>query len=116
MDIASLIQTVALYALPVLFAIAFQLCFEHWLAATDRTPSIVAPLAVLLPARMPATASYALLSLAGHYYVEGVGYAAIQATLTEHLSGSLFLLLLLLLLSHRRHCYSLPAMNHLHLL
>lgn len=37
---------------------------------------------------------YALLRGAGHYYVEGVGYASIQATLYGQLQGSDFLLLL----------------------
>ncbi len=37
---------------------------------------------------------YALLTFAGHYYVEGVGYSTIQAVLTGGLSGSLFMLLL----------------------
>jgi chloride channel protein, CIC family len=37
---------------------------------------------------------YALMRWAGHYYVEGVGYATIQATLTSQLSVAWFLLLL----------------------
>lgn len=37
---------------------------------------------------------YALMALTGHYYVEGVGYAAIQAILTGQVTGSAFLLLL----------------------
>ncbi|HEY6434511.1 MAG TPA: chloride channel protein [Acetobacteraceae bacterium] len=37
---------------------------------------------------------YLLMSAAGHYYVEGVGYATIQATLAGQLSGGLFLVLL----------------------
>ncbi|WP_434667115.1 chloride channel protein [Paraburkholderia sp. A3BS-1L] len=37
---------------------------------------------------------YALMHYAGHYYVEGVGYASIQATLYGQLQGGLFLLLL----------------------
>ena len=37
---------------------------------------------------------YALLRWGGHYYVEGVGYATIQATLTNQLGGAWFLLLL----------------------
>jgi CIC family chloride channel protein len=37
---------------------------------------------------------YALMRWGGHYYVEGVGYATIQAILTNQLSGAWFLLLL----------------------
>ena len=37
---------------------------------------------------------YALMRWGGHYYVEGVGYATIQATLTSQLNGAWFLLLL----------------------
>ncbi len=37
---------------------------------------------------------YALMRWGGHYYVEGVGYATIQATLTNQLNGAWFLLLL----------------------
>jgi chloride channel protein, CIC family len=37
---------------------------------------------------------YALMRWGGHYYVEGVGYATIQATLTNQLGGAWFLLLL----------------------
>ena len=37
---------------------------------------------------------YALMRWGGHYYVEGVGYATIQATLTNQLTGAWFLLLL----------------------
>ena len=37
---------------------------------------------------------YALMRYAGHYYVEGVGYATIQATLYGQLHGGLFLLML----------------------
>ena len=37
---------------------------------------------------------YALLRTAGHYYVEGVGYATIQAVLNGQLGGAWFLLLL----------------------
>ena len=37
---------------------------------------------------------YVLLVTAGHYYVEGVGYATIQAILAGHLAGGGFLLLL----------------------
>jgi CIC family chloride channel protein len=37
---------------------------------------------------------YALMRWGGHYYVEGVGYATIQATLMGQLDGTLFLLLL----------------------
>ena len=37
---------------------------------------------------------YALMRWGGHYYVEGVGYATIQATLTSQLSAAGFLLLL----------------------
>jgi CIC family chloride channel protein len=37
---------------------------------------------------------YALMRWGGHYYVEGVGYATIQATLTGQLSVAWFLLLL----------------------
>ena len=37
---------------------------------------------------------YALMRWAGHYYVEGVGYATIQSTLTGQLSVAWFLLLL----------------------
>ena len=37
---------------------------------------------------------YVLMRWAGHYYVEGVGYAAIQATLTSQLNVAWFLLLL----------------------
>jgi CIC family chloride channel protein len=37
---------------------------------------------------------YALMRWGGHFYVEGVGYATIQATLTNQLSGASFLLLL----------------------
>ena len=37
---------------------------------------------------------YLLLVFAGHYYVEGVGYATIQATLAGQLSGAGFLILL----------------------
>lgn len=37
---------------------------------------------------------YALMRWGGHYYVEGVGYATIQATLTNQLTGASFLLLL----------------------
>jgi len=37
---------------------------------------------------------YVLLLRGGHYYVEGVGYATIQATLAGQLTGSTFLLLL----------------------
>jgi CIC family chloride channel protein len=37
---------------------------------------------------------YALMRWGGHYYVEGVGYATIQATLTNQLDGAWFLLLL----------------------
>ena len=37
---------------------------------------------------------YALMRWGGHYYVEGVGYATIQATLTDQLTGAWFLLLL----------------------
>jgi CIC family chloride channel protein len=37
---------------------------------------------------------YALLRVSGHYYVEGVGYATIQAVLTGHLATGLFLLAL----------------------
>jgi CIC family chloride channel protein len=37
---------------------------------------------------------YVLLIAAGHYYVEGVGYATIQATLVGQLAGGEFLLLL----------------------
>lgn len=39
---------------------------------------------------------YALMHYAGHYYVEGVGYATIQATLYGQLQGGLFLLALAL--------------------
>jgi chloride channel protein, CIC family len=39
---------------------------------------------------------YALMRWGGHYYVEGVGYATIQATLTSQLDGAWFLLLLYL--------------------
>ncbi|SAL86379.1 Cl-channel, voltage gated [Caballeronia choica] len=39
---------------------------------------------------------YLLFRYAGHYYVEGVGYATIQATLYGHLQGGAFLLLLAL--------------------
>ena len=39
---------------------------------------------------------YLLMRYAGHYYVEGVGYATIQATLNAQLQGGLFLLLLAL--------------------
>jgi chloride channel protein, CIC family len=39
---------------------------------------------------------YLLFHYAGHYYVEGVGYATIQATLYGHLQGGAFLLLLAL--------------------
>src|SRR6201994_2841817 len=39
---------------------------------------------------------YALLRWGGHYYVEGVGYATIQATLMNQLNGTGFLLLLFL--------------------
>ncbi len=38
---------------------------------------------------------YVLLIARGHYYVEGVGYSTIQATLTGQLTGGWFLLLLL---------------------
>jgi CIC family chloride channel protein len=37
---------------------------------------------------------YALMRWGGHYYVEGVGYATIQATLNNQLNGAWFLLLL----------------------
>ena len=37
---------------------------------------------------------YALMRWGGHYYVEGVGYATIQATLTGQLTAGAFLLLL----------------------
>lgn len=37
---------------------------------------------------------YLLLVSSGHYYVEGVGYATIQATLAGQLTGGAFLLLL----------------------
>ncbi len=37
---------------------------------------------------------YALMRWGGHYYVEGVGYATIQATLHSQLTGAWFLLLL----------------------
>ncbi len=37
---------------------------------------------------------YLLISAAGHYYVEGVGYATIQATLAGQLTGGMFMLLL----------------------
>lgn len=37
---------------------------------------------------------YALMRWGGHYYVEGVGYATIQAILTSGLTGAWFLLLL----------------------
>jgi chloride channel protein, CIC family len=37
---------------------------------------------------------YALMRWGGHYYVEGVGYATIQAALTNQLGGAWFLLLL----------------------
>src|SRR6202012_1238433 len=37
---------------------------------------------------------YALMRWGAHYYVEGVGYATIQATLTSQLNGAWFLLLL----------------------
>ena len=37
---------------------------------------------------------YALMRWGGHYYVEGVGYATIQATLTGQLTAAGFLLLL----------------------
>ncbi|CAB3803896.1 Voltage-gated ClC-type chloride channel ClcB [Paraburkholderia caffeinitolerans] len=37
---------------------------------------------------------YALMCYAGHYYVEGVGYATIQAALYGQLQGGLFLLML----------------------
>jgi CIC family chloride channel protein len=37
---------------------------------------------------------YALMRWGGHFYVEGVGYATIQATLNNQLSGASFLLLL----------------------
>ena len=37
---------------------------------------------------------YALMRWGGHYYVEGVGYATIQATLNSQLTGAWFLLLL----------------------
>jgi CIC family chloride channel protein len=37
---------------------------------------------------------YALMRWGGHYYVEGVGYATIQATLNSQLGGAWFLLLL----------------------
>jgi chloride channel protein, CIC family len=37
---------------------------------------------------------YALMRWGGHYYVEGVGYSTIQATLTGQLGGAWFLLLL----------------------
>jgi chloride channel protein, CIC family len=37
---------------------------------------------------------YALMRWGGHYYVEGVGYATIQATLTGQLAAGGFLLLL----------------------
>jgi CIC family chloride channel protein len=37
---------------------------------------------------------YGLMRWGGHYYVEGVGYATIQATLTNQLTGASFLLLL----------------------
>jgi CIC family chloride channel protein len=37
---------------------------------------------------------YALMRWRGHYYVEGVGYATIQATLNSQLAGAWFLLLL----------------------
>jgi len=37
---------------------------------------------------------YVLMVKAGHYYVEGVGYATIQATLLSQLTGPMFLLLL----------------------
>lgn len=39
---------------------------------------------------------YALMRHAGHYYVEGVGYATVQATLYGQLQGGLFLLALAL--------------------
>lgn len=39
---------------------------------------------------------YGLMRHAGHYYIEGVGYATIQATLYGQLQGGLFLLLLAL--------------------
>ncbi len=39
---------------------------------------------------------YALMRWGGHYYVEGVGYATIQATLTSQLDAAWFLLLLYL--------------------
>jgi CIC family chloride channel protein len=39
---------------------------------------------------------YLLWRYAGHYYVEGVGYATIQATLYDQLQGGAFLLLLAL--------------------
>jgi CIC family chloride channel protein len=39
---------------------------------------------------------YALMHWGGHYYVEGVGYATIQATLASQLDGAWFLLLLYL--------------------
>ncbi|WP_084688025.1 chloride channel protein [Paraburkholderia oxyphila] len=42
------------------------------------------------------TLMYALMRHAGHYYVEGVGYATIQATLYGQLQGGLFLLVLAL--------------------
>ncbi len=37
---------------------------------------------------------YALMRWGGHYYVEGVGYATIQATLSSQLTGAWFFLLL----------------------
>ncbi|MBN3802164.1 chloride channel protein [Paraburkholderia sp. Ac-20336] len=39
---------------------------------------------------------YVLMRYAGHYYVEGVGYATIQATLYGQVQGGLFLLMLAL--------------------
>jgi chloride channel protein, CIC family len=39
---------------------------------------------------------YGLMHHAGHYYIEGVGYASIQATLYGQLQGGLFLLMLAL--------------------
>jgi CIC family chloride channel protein len=43
---------------------------------------------------MIGAALYVFYAAAGHYYIEGVGYATIQAVLARHLDGAGFLLLL----------------------
>ncbi|APA84798.1 chloride channel protein [Paraburkholderia sprentiae WSM5005] len=90
--------TLLLYALlGVAAGVAAALLIRalHWAEdAFDRVPGRYArhTLGMLFVGVM----MYLLMRYAGHYYVEGVGYATIQATLNAQLQGGLFLLLLAL--------------------